>query len=98
MQLDSAFGPASAISVGLSRPRGARVKGVTPDSPAAAASLQNGDVILEYDGVKVYNDRHLIILVSLTEVGRDVPIVVFRDRKLLKLNVKVGSSPSDRKA
>jgi serine protease Do len=96
VSLDSAFDPATAISVGLKRPRGARVKDVTPDSPAAAAKLQKGDVILEYNGVRIDNDSHLIYLVSLTEVGREVPLVVFRDQQFIKATVKVASTPSNR--
>jgi serine protease Do len=93
--LDGEFGPAMAISVGLSRPRGARIKDVAPNSPASAAKLQNGDVIVDYDGVRVDNDSHLINLVNLTEVGRDVPVVVFRNGKIFELLVKTGSKPSN---
>ncbi len=96
VQLDAGFDPAMAISVGLKLPRGARVKDVTPDSPAAQAKLQKGDVILEYGGVRVDNDSHLINLVSLTEVGAEVPLVVFRDQKSFKLTVRVGNAASNR--
>ena len=88
--LDSKFGPAMATTVGLQRPRGARVTRVTPGSPADAARLQVGDVILEYNGIRIDNDSHLINLVSLTEVGKEVPVVVFRERKILTVPVKVG--------
>jgi serine protease Do len=93
--LDGDFGPAMAISVGLTRPRGARIKDVAPNSPAAAAKLQSGDVIVDYDGVRIDNDSHLINLVNLTEVGRDVPVVVFRNGKIFELLVKTGSKPSN---
>ena len=87
--LDRSFDPAKAISVGLKRPRGARVSEVNPNSPAAAAKLQKGDVIVQYGGVYVDNDSHLINLVSLTEVGREVP--------LSKVTVKAGiGAPGNR--
>ena len=54
--------------------------------------MQVGDVILEYDGVRVDNDSHLINLVSLTEVGREVPLLVLRDGKTLKLQDQDGQS------
>jgi serine protease Do len=92
--LDGEFSPAMAVSVGLTRPRGARIKDITPQSPAAAAKLQGGDVILDYDGVRVDNDSHLINLVNLTEVGRDVPLVIFRNGRIIELLVKTGSKPS----
>jgi serine protease Do len=98
VQLDGGFDAATAVSVGLKRARGARIKDITPDSPAAAAGLQAGDVILDYGGVRVDNDSHLINLVSLTEVGREVPLVVFREQKALKMTVKVGQQKSNRAA
>jgi serine protease Do len=96
VQLDGGFDSATAIAVGLQRARGARIKDVTRDSPAEAARLLPGDVILDFGGVRVDNDSHLINLVNLTEVGREVPLVVFRDQKALKVTVKVGSAPSNR--
>jgi serine protease Do len=92
--LDGNFDPAVAVSVGLSRGRGARLKEVTPDSPAASAKLQAGDVILEYNGVRVDNDSHLINLVNLTEVGREVPIVVYRNGRTQKMTIRSASKPS----
>jgi serine protease Do len=94
VMLDGNFDGSTAINVGLTRPRGARIKDVTPDSPAALAKLQSGDVILDYDGVRVDNDSHLINLVKLTEVGRDVPLVVYRDGRSFKVVIKTGRKPS----
>jgi serine protease Do len=95
VQLDGSFDSATAVSVGLKRTRGARIKDVTQGSPAAAAKLQPGDVVLDFGGVRVDNDSHLINLVNLTEVGREVPMVVFRDQRALKVMIKVGSAPSN---
>lgn len=88
--LDSKFGPALAAKIGLPRPVGARVNAVTLDSPAAEAKLQVNDVILRYNGVVIENDTHLVNLVGLTEVGKQVPLVVFRDGKTLQVTVTVG--------
>ena len=96
IQLDGGFDAATAIAVGLQRARGARIKDVTRDSPAEAARLLPGDVILDFGGVRIDNDSHLINLVKLSEVGREVPLIVFRDQKALKFTVKVGSEPSKR--
>jgi serine protease Do len=96
VKLDSTFDSATATSVGLKRPRGARINDVTPGSPAAAAKLQRGDIILEFGGLSVDNDIHLINLVGLTEVGREVPMVVYRDQKAYKINVRIGSAPSEK--
>lgn len=92
VRLDSKFGPAMATTVGLQRPRGTRITQITPGSPAESAKLQINDIILEYDGVRIDNDSHLINLVSLTPVGKDVPVVVLRQRSLLTVRVKVGTA------
>ncbi len=91
--LDSKFGPAVAMAVGLNRPRGARVTRITPGSPAEVAKLQAGDIVLRYNGVRIDNDSHLISLVSLTEVGKEVLLQVFRDRRAIDVPVRVGKAP-----
>ena len=55
-------------------------------------------MILEYGGVRIENDNHLINLVGLTEVGRDVPVLIFRDQKPLRATVKVRAAASTRAA
>ena len=87
--LDATFGPALAAELGLPRPVGARIREVTPDSPAAAADLRVGDVILQFNSVLVEDDNHLVNLVKFTEVGRKVPLVVYRDRESIQVDVAV---------
>jgi serine protease Do len=94
--LNSKFGPAVATSVGLLRPRGTQITKITPGSPAEVAKLQTGDVILEYNGNRVDDDSHLINMVSLTEVGKEVPVVILRDHKVITVKVKVGQAPPAR--
>jgi len=88
--LDPSFNEQVAANLGLPQVEGSHVTGITANSPAAAAKLQVDDVILEFNGIPIDNDAHLVDLVSLTEVGKAVPIAVFRDRKLVRLTVKVG--------
>ncbi len=90
VNLDSKFGPAKAAELGLPRPIGARVASVTPNSPAEAAQLQPGDVILEFNHTLVEDDAHLVNLVCLTEIGKTVPVLIFRDRKAMTVMVEVG--------
>lgn len=89
--LDSKFNTTAAVKLGLPRRLGARITAITAGAPAEAASLQIGDVVLRFNGIRVDNDSHLIYLVNLTEVGKQVPIVIFRDGKMLHLTVKVGN-------
>ena len=88
--LDSAFGPVRAVDVGLPRPMGARVMKVAENSPAAAAELREGDVIVQFNGVPVENDTHLVNLVNLTEIGKEVTLLVFRDRQTVTVRARVG--------
>jgi serine protease Do len=90
VKLNSKFGPAMAAELGLPRPVGAHVTEITPSSPAEAAKLQIGDVILEFNHTPIESDTHLINLVSLTDVGSSVPVLIFRDRKTLTITVEVG--------
>jgi serine protease Do len=84
------FAAAEFIKIGLPRPEGARLSGVVAKSPAEAAKLQRDDIILQFNGVPVEDDSHLMFLVSLVEVGKDVPITVFRGGQPVQLSVKVG--------
>ena len=90
VELDSKFGPAMAIEVGLSSPMGARITALTKGAPAETANLEVGDVILVFNGVQIEDVAHLVNLVSLTKVGTVVSLVVFRDRKPIAVKVRVG--------
>ncbi len=88
--LDGEFGPAMAAELGLPRPLGARVVQVAENSPAAAAGLRVGDVVIRFGGVPVENDSHLVNLVSLTPAGKQVEVVILRDHRTQVLRVTVG--------
>ena len=89
--LDRNFNQAAALKLGLSWPMGARVVGITDNSPAQRAKLQVDDVILEINGVAVDDDNHLVSAVALTEVDKELPLTVYRGGKPIKINVKVAS-------
>lgn len=88
--LDSAFDANKAAELGLPRPMGARVIKVAENSPAAAAALREGDVILQLDANPIENDSHLVNLINLTEVGKQVTLHVYRDRQMIVLKAVVG--------
>ena len=78
---------------GVGRPTGALVRGLSEGSPAAAAGVQVGDVILEFDGHAVGRSSELPPLVGRTAPGRRVPLKLLRDGKPLALNAVVGELP-----
>jgi serine protease Do len=78
-----------ADSLGLKRPEGALVASVTPDSPAAKAGIEPGDVILEFNDQDVHEMRRLPAMVAETEIGSEVPVTVWRDEKRRDLSVTI---------
>ena len=65
--------------VGAKDPAGARIEEVTPDSPAEKAGLQEGDLVVEYDGERVRSARQFTRLVQETPDGRAVKMSVLRN-------------------
>jgi serine protease Do len=89
--LDSKFTQSAAQKLGLHRPVGARVVAITDNSPAQLAKLQIDDVILEINNVQIDDDNHLVSMVALTEVGKELPLLVYRNRQPIRMSVKVAS-------
>ncbi len=84
-----------AETFGMSQPRGALVAQVLPDSPAAAAGLRAGDVILRFNGRDVLTSSALPPLVGATAVGAKSSLQVLRDGKKLDLTVRIEELPDD---
>ena len=74
----------------LDKARGALVASVTEDGPAEAAGIQQGDVILEFDGREVAEMRKLPRMVAETRIGKGVKVVVWRKGKEENLTVDLG--------
>ncbi|MCH8923017.1 MAG: PDZ domain-containing protein, partial [Planctomycetes bacterium] len=72
------------------RPQGARITGITAGAPAEKAKLRIGDVIVQFNGTRVEDDGHLVNLVALTAVGKEVKVEIFRDGKTFIVRVRVG--------
>jgi serine protease Do len=88
--LDGYFDASAAKLFGLPRLTGTRVKQVTTRSPAAIAGLQVDDVIVRFNGTAIENDQHLISLVKLSDVGRQVELTVLRKGQLLTVQALIG--------
>lgn len=90
VHLDSKFSAEMAAQLGLPRLQGARVSGITANSPAEAAEIKVGDVILKFNNVEIEDDNDLVNRVSLTPVDSEVPIAIFREGKQIELKATVG--------
>ena len=73
----------------LTGERGVIVSSVAKGSPAEAAALKEGDVILEYGGNQVWSTSQFSRLVQETPAGRKVDLVVSRDGKRTNLTAKI---------
>jgi serine protease Do len=79
-----------AEAYGVKENTGALVASVTPDSPAAKAGVQDGDLILKFDGKDVTSMRGLPRLVAQTPIGKDVDVELLRKGQRTTLKVAVG--------
>jgi serine protease Do len=90
VRLDRRFDAVRAAELGIPQSTGARVTVVTPNSPAQTAHLQVGDVILKLNGVRIEDDDHLVNLVSVQPVGKEVELIIYRAGQPIVVNVRVG--------
>ena len=86
-----------ADSLGMKKSMGALVASVTPDSPAAEAGIEVGDVILTFDGSAVESMRSLPRLVARTSIGKAAEVVILRNDKKKTLKVTIGRLPKSQK-
>ena len=84
-----------AESFGIDQGNGILVAQVMEDSPAAAAGLQQGDVILELNGEKVENVGSFRNDISLTAPGTEVELLVLRDGEEITVDATIGAMETD---
>jgi serine protease Do len=87
--------PKIAGQFGLDKAEGALVSDVVSGSPADKAGLRSGDVITRFDGRDIDSSTTLRHRVAETTVGKNTEIEVVRDKKTVKLNIKVAEQPKD---
>jgi serine protease Do len=87
--------PEIAESLGLKDASGAMVAGVTDGGPAEKAKIHGGDIILKFDGQDVKEMHNLPRIVADAEVGKDVPVVLWRDGKEMTVQTVLAERPAD---
>ena len=79
-----------AEGFGLPRAAGALVSAVEPDSPAARAGIEQGDVIVRFDGKVVDKSSDLPRIVAAVRPGAKVEVQVYRNGQPRDVIVAVG--------
>jgi serine protease Do len=82
--------PEIAAALSMKEEHGALVANVQPDSPAAKADLQQGDVIVKLDGQDVPEMKVLPRMVAHLPAGKAVDITVLRHGKEVTLPITIG--------
>ncbi|MCP4340990.1 MAG: DegQ family serine endoprotease [Desulfobulbaceae bacterium] len=84
-----------AESFGLKEAGGILISEVQKDSPASAAGLQQGDVILRLNGVKLEDVSDLRNRVALLQPGSKSMVEIMRNGREKKIQVSIGEQPSN---
>ena len=79
-----------AEAVELKKAEGALVASVGEKSPADKAGVKAGDIILKFDGKKIDTMRALPKVVANTEVGKNVEVQIWRNKRLISKKLKLG--------
>jgi serine protease Do len=87
--------PDIAESLGLHDASGAMVAGVNDGGPADKAKIHNGDIILKFNGQDVKEMRSLPRIVADSEVGKSVPVLLWRDGKQVTVQATLDEKPDE---
>ena len=88
----------SYAELGLKERRGALVASVSGGSPAQAAGMKPGDVILDVNGKPVSSRDELVQTIMALTPGTTVPMKVIRDKEEQTLNVTIGELNLERES
>ena len=89
--------PAMARALKLPGAEGALVAGVQPDSPAAKAGIEAGDVIRSVHGHPVKDPHALAMMVGSEKPGQQVKVEVLHDGAARTVSFTLAEMPSDQK-
>jgi serine protease Do len=84
-----------ADAYNLSRPEGALITQVSPNSPAAKVGLKAGDVILSCNGVAISRVSDLISMLNRTRPNQSVNLTVQRNDKTLNMSAVLTAAPDE---
>ena len=84
-----------ASAYGLEEGTGVILTRITDDGPASNADFEIGDLILEFDGRTVKDERALSRIVADTEIGKQVDVLLVRDGRMRTVSFELGELDAD---
>lgn len=85
----------NAAEAAAAKANGVAVRAVWPDSPAAAAGVEPGDLLVELGGESVATTTEAISQLDAKNVGDALAIKLVRDGKTIDLEVVLAETPVD---
>jgi periplasmic serine protease, Do/DeqQ family len=79
-----------ADSLGMKEAIGALVADVNDKSPAKTSGVKEGDVIIEFNGIKIDTMRKLPKVVADAPVGKKAIFKIWRDKKIIEKTIVLG--------
>ena len=86
---------ALAKKFGVDAGHGVIVNQIVPNSPAADAKVQPGDVLVELNGHKIQNPHQIQGIVEQLTIGKTYPLVVLRDGQKVTLQIEGREMPKN---
>ncbi len=84
-----------AEAYNLSRPEGALITQVSPNTPASKADLKAGDIVLSYNGTAITRTTDLINLINRARPNQSATLTVQRNEKPVTATVTFTTAPDD---
>ena len=81
--------------VGVREGYGVLIAQVMKETPAASSGLREGDLVVAIDGRPIVETRALQRLVGATPAGRELGLIVLRERDRQEVRVRVGRMPAE---
>lgn len=87
-----------AKSFSLDKPDGALIVQVLPNSPAAQAGLQVGDIVRSANGEPIRSSGELPVIIGSISPGQEITLGIWRKGKELETKVRVGNASDEARA
>ncbi len=87
--------PALAKQFKIPQPKGALVDSIQPNSPAAKAGIEPGDVITEFNGKELKDSKELQLLAAQTPPGTKVNLKLVREAETKQITATLAELPKD---